>query len=178
MGGPERPSDECRLEEQANEPFRVGVEPEGIGPVEPLGDIAREDHDEEPGHRPADHRPPPAHEDQREAEDDLDDAGQQHDEVGVDREPARNLSLELLALETSGDRYRRPRGRRRAPSEPLIERSRSCSQPTYRRSTRSTSHLRSDPVADRDGDAWKGTSTEPLVCAARATYNGQTRSCG
>ena len=98
VGGPERASDEDRLEESANKAFRVGVEPEGVGPLEPLGDIAREDHDEEPGHNPADHRPTPTHEDQREAEDDLDDAGQQHDEVGVDWEPDRDLGLELVAL--------------------------------------------------------------------------------
>ena len=42
IGGPERPDDEHRLEEEANEAFCVGVEPEGVGPLEPLGDIAGE----------------------------------------------------------------------------------------------------------------------------------------
>jgi hypothetical protein len=47
--GEQRPEHEQRLEEQARDAFAVGVEPERVGVLEQLRDVAGEDRDEERG---------------------------------------------------------------------------------------------------------------------------------
>lgn len=53
-GAPQRPDNEDRLEQQADESGGVGVQPEGICSGDELRDIPREDDDEEGGDHPAD----------------------------------------------------------------------------------------------------------------------------
>lgn len=74
MGAPQRPRDQQRLEEQADHPRPVGVEPEGICVGDQLIDVARKDCDEEGRHDPADQASVPHHEQQGEAQPDLDEA--------------------------------------------------------------------------------------------------------
>jgi len=72
-GAPQGPNDEHRLEEQSNESGGVGVEPEGIAPLDELPDVAGEDDDEEGRHHPADRGPVPHDQQEREAEGHFDD---------------------------------------------------------------------------------------------------------
>lgn len=83
------------MEQQAHPASDVGVESEGIGPRHELGDVAREDHDEEGGDEPADLDPPAGERQEHTGEADLEDTGDEDDGVGVDREPRRRLGEEL-----------------------------------------------------------------------------------
>ena len=64
-----------------------------------MGDIAREDRDEESGQQQPDEHPPVLEQDQRAAQRDLDDAGGEHRDIGWHRHPRRHLRLELLTCE-------------------------------------------------------------------------------
>ena len=86
------------MEEEATEPLGVGVEAECVGTFAPLGDVAREDDDEEAGDDPPDGHPLAPQREEREPEADLHQPRRDHDHVGIDREPIGDLGLELVAL--------------------------------------------------------------------------------
>src|SRR5690606_705773 len=92
----QRPQHEHRLEEQPHQPLGVGVEVEGVGALDVLGDVAGEDDDEEDGEQGTEQPPVPRQARERGAEHDLHHPGHHDDEVGVHGEPLRYLRLELL----------------------------------------------------------------------------------
>ncbi len=113
LAGPQRREHQDGLEEQAHESLGVGVEPEGVLLLDVLRDVAGEDRDEERRQQTAHERAAGlrgGHE--RGAETDLDHARPQHRQVLVEREPVRDLGLELLAGEGqvsgAGEDHRRP----------------------------------------------------------------------
>lgn len=96
-GRPQGPDDEHRLAEQPQAARQVGVEPEGAALLDELGDVAGEDGHEEGGHHQPDRHAVAGEQDQREPEGDLDHAGDEHHQVGVDRHPRGHLRPELPA---------------------------------------------------------------------------------
>jgi len=65
--------------------------------VDELADVPREDQDEEHPGGESDRRSVPTGQEQRTAERDLDDAGDDDDEVGVEHDPSGDLCSELLS---------------------------------------------------------------------------------
>ena len=95
---PQRPRHEDGLEEQPCETLGVGVEPERIDAVDPLGNVAREDRHEEDRDNDTDQHTMPTERDQCRTESQFNDARHEYDDVSVEREPARDLRLELQSL--------------------------------------------------------------------------------
>ena len=87
--------DQERLEEQPDESLAVGVEAEGVGALDVLGDIAGEDRHEERREQSGDEPLPPGQCDEGRAQRDLDDARREHDQVLVPWEPVGHQGLEL-----------------------------------------------------------------------------------
>ena len=85
------------MEEQAVASGAVGVQPEGIVAVDELADVAREDGQEEQARCEAEKRAAAAYDDQRRTERDLDEAGQDDDDVLVEPDPIGHLRLEIDA---------------------------------------------------------------------------------
>ena len=86
------------MEEESCEALGTGVEPEGVGALDPLRDVAGKDHDEESGDGPANGHAATSEQQERQTEGDLHEPrGDDHD-VGLDREPVRHLRLELVTL--------------------------------------------------------------------------------
>ncbi len=86
------------LEEEPDESLAVGVETEGVGALDVLGDVAGEDQHEERRQQRSDEPPSPRERDEGRAQGDLDDARGEHRQVLVDGEPVGHLGLELLSL--------------------------------------------------------------------------------
>jgi hypothetical protein len=86
------------LEQESHETLQVGVEPERIGAVSPLGDVARKDRYEEDSDDEADQDAVPTQRDECSTEGHFDDARRKYDDVVVEREPVRNLCLEVDSL--------------------------------------------------------------------------------
>lgn len=96
-GRPPGPRDENGLEEEPVASRRVGVETEGIVPVDELADVAGEDRDEEqPGSKPDECASSPRDKQGR-TEGNLGKTGHNHDEVLVESHPVGDLRLEVLA---------------------------------------------------------------------------------
>jgi hypothetical protein len=133
-GAPEGPREEHRLEEQADQAPGVGVEPERIPVVDVLGDVPGEHRDEERGDDPAHQHRVAVQQEQPDAEHDLDDARRDHDESGVERDPAGDLRVELVARE----REMRGPGEDQETAEDTAER---AAQPGHHHSRRSPTVL-------------------------------------
>lgn len=93
--GPERPANENRLEDQPHCPRGIGIQPERIGTLHKLSDIPREDRNEESGRNQSDDHPVLRCQQQRCPNEDLDNPRDHHDEVGIYRQPVRNLRQKL-----------------------------------------------------------------------------------
>ena len=80
-GAMQRPGNEQRLKEQAGEALAVGVEAEGVHPVEILRDVAGKDGDEERGGAQADGHAVPGKRDEARADEQLGHAGHDDDRI-------------------------------------------------------------------------------------------------
>jgi len=84
------------LEHQPDTACEITVEPEGVGAADELLDVAGEHRDEERGDDPTDGDAVPGEQDQREAEQDLDDSRRHDDQINRQGQPLRHLGDERL----------------------------------------------------------------------------------
>ncbi len=168
-GCAERPDHQHGLEEEADESFGVGVEPERVDTLGPLRDVAGEDDDEERGDDGADDHPVAGQPDERRAERDLDDAGGDHDEVLVDRKPFRDLRAELAAL--SGE-VTDPGADQRSAEEPAQHRAHSDA---IARSSGVGHGAMVRPPGDRAGCRYSRTYRSRMLAVTFATAGSAAR---